>query len=116
MTRGPSRGSSDSSDDDRKRIGEEIASRLRHQGVQLTGKETSDELADLEEAVEEFERAVERAGGDLMVDEPVTGDKPLAPDDSSFVIPARKASESVPAFLKRINEAAAQVGQKRSTK
>jgi sugar phosphate isomerase/epimerase len=116
VTRGRSRVSSDSSDDDRKRIGEEIASRLRRQGVQLTGQETSDELADLEEAVEEFERAVERAGGDLMVDEPVTGGTPLAPDDSTFVLPARKASESVPAFLKRINEAAAQVGQKGSTK
>jgi hypothetical protein len=116
VTRDRSRASSDSSDDDRKRIGEEIASRLRRQGVQLTGKETSDELADLEETVEEFERAVERAGGDLMVDEPVTSGKPLAPDDSSFVLPARKPSESVPAYLKRINEATAQVEQKRSAK
>ena len=112
MTPGASRGASDSSEADRKRVGDEIASRLRHQGVQLTGKETSDELADLEEAVEGFERAVERAGGDLMVDEPVSGGKPLAPDDSRFVIPARKASEPVSAFLKRIHEAATKVGQK----
>ena len=82
--------------------------RLRHQGVQLTGKESSDELADLEEAVEEFERAVERAGGDLMVDEPVTSGKPIAPDNSNFVLPARNASEPVPAFIKRIQEAASQ--------
>jgi len=116
VTRVTSSGSTDSSGDDRKRIGEEISLRLRHQGVQLTGKESSDELADLEEAVEEFERAVERAGGDLMVDEPVSGDKPIAPDNSRFVLPKRKASESVPAFINRINEAATQAGQKRNAK
>jgi len=109
-------GSSDRSDDDRRRIGEEIALRLRHQGVQLTGEESSDELADLEDALEEFERAVERAGGDLMVDEPVTGGKPIAPDDSSFVLPARSVTEPVAAYIKRIHHAAIQVAQKGSAK
>jgi hypothetical protein len=108
----PSNGSSDSSADDRKRIGEEIASRLRRNGVVLTGKESSDELADLEDAVESFERAVERAGGDLMVDEPVSSGKPIEPDDSSFVLPARDASETVAAYVKRIHHAATLAGQK----
>lgn len=108
--------SSDSSDDDRRRIGEEIALRLRHQGVQLTGKESSDELADLEDALDEFERAVERAGGDLMVDEPVTGGKPIAPDDSSFVLPTRNATEPVAAYIERIHHAARQVAQKGSAR
>jgi hypothetical protein len=116
VTRGPSNGSSDSSDDDRRRIGEEIALRLRHQGVQLNGKEASDELADLEDAVEEFERAVERAGGDLMVDEPVTGGTPIAPDNSSFVLPTRSGTEPVAAYIKRIHHAAMQVAQKGSAK
>jgi hypothetical protein len=116
VTRGPSSGSFDSSADDRKRIGEEIALRLRHNGVQLTGKESSDELADLEEAVESFERAVERAGGDLMVDEPVSSGKPIAPDDSSFVLPARSASDSVAAYIKRIHHAETQAGQKGNAK
>ena len=116
MTRGPSNGSSDSSDDDRRRIGEEIALRLRHQGVQLNGKEASDELVDLEDAVEEFERAVERAGGDLMVDEPVTGGTPIAPDNSSFVLPTRSGTEPVAAYIKRIHHAAMQVAQKGSAK
>lgn len=120
MTRGSSSGSSsgssDSSADDRKRIGDEIALRLRHNGVKLTGKESSDELVDLEEAVESFERAVERAGGDLMVDEPVTSGKPIAPEDSSFVLPARSASEAVAAYIKRIHHAATQAGQKGNAK
>ncbi len=112
MTRAQSHDSSDSSAEDRKRIGEEIASRLRRNGVQLTGKEASDELADLEEAVESFERAVERAGGDLMVDEPVSNGKPIAPDDSSFVLPARKGSEPVADYIARIHHAATHAGEK----
>ncbi|MBK5186612.1 MAG: hypothetical protein JJD97_00110 [Gemmatimonadaceae bacterium] len=111
MTRAPSTGSSDGSAEDRKRIGEEIAMRLRRKGVQLTGKETSDELADLEEAVEQFERMVERGGGDLMVDEPVTGGAPIAPDAREFVLPTRNASESVTAFIDRIHAAASRAGQ-----
>lgn len=112
MTRGLSNESADSSADDRKRIGEEIASRLRHQGVELTGKESSVELADLEDAVENFERAVERAGGDLMVDEPVDSGKPIAPDDTSFVLPPRKGTEPVAMYIERIQQAAMQAGQK----
>lgn len=108
----PSNQASDNSAADRQRIGEEIASRLRRNGVELTGNEASVELADLEEAVESFERAVERAGGDLMVDEPVANGKPIAPDDASFVLPARKASEPVAAYIKRIHEAATQVRHK----
>ena len=100
MTRASSNGSFDSSDDDRRRIGEEIALRLRRNGVELTGNELSNELADLEEAVEHFERMVERAGGDLMVDEPVTGGKPIAPDEPDFVLPARKSAEPVAAYIR----------------
>ena len=112
MTRASSNGSSDSSDDDRRRIGEEIALRLRRNGVQLNGNESSEELADLEEAVENFERMVERAGGDLMVDEPVTGRTPIAPDEPDFVLPARKASEPVATYIKQIGEAASRVAHK----
>lgn len=64
------------------------------------------ELADLEDAVESFERAIERAGGDLMVDEPVASGKPIAPDDASFVLPARKPSEAASAYIMRIHDAA----------
>lgn len=112
MTRPSSGASPDSSDEERRRIAEEIALRLRRNGVQLTGQESSEELADLEEAVEQFERMVERGGGDLMVDEPVAGDSPIAPDEADFVLPARKQSESVSAYIKRIHEAASRAGHK----
>jgi hypothetical protein len=112
MTGPSSAGFSDSSEADRRRIADEIASRLRRRGAQLTGKESSDELADLEEAVEQFERMVERGGGDLMVDEPVSGDAPIAPDEPDFVLPTRKPSESVSEYIDRIHEAGMRAGQR----
>ena len=114
MTRPTPPVSTDSSDEERRRIVEEISSRLRRNGVQITGNESSDELADLEEAVEQFERMVERGGGDLMVDEPVSGSSPIAPDEPDFVLPSRKQSESVQAYIKRIHEAASRAGHKGS--
>ena len=114
MTGASSTASPDSSDEERRRIAEEIATRLRRNGVQLTGKESPEELADLEEAVEQFERMVERGGGDLMVDEPVSGDSPIAPDEPDFVLPTRKSSESVSVYIKRIREAASRAGHKGS--
>jgi hypothetical protein len=111
MTRGPVKRSSEASDEDRRRVAEEIALRLRRRGVQLFGNETAAELADLEEAVEEFERVVERSGGDLMVDEPVAGREPVAPDEPYFVLPAREPSESVAAYIKRIAQATARAGR-----
>ena len=115
MTPGSSSASPGSSDEERRRIAEEISLRLRRNGVQLTGQESTEELADLEEAVEKFERMVERGGGDLMVDEPVAGGSPIAPDEAEFVLPARKQSESVPAYIKRIHDAASRAGHKGST-
>jgi hypothetical protein len=112
VTGASSAASSNSSEEERRRIAEEIALRLRRNGVQLTGKESPDELADLEEAVEQFERMVERGGGDLMVDEPVSGGSPIAPDQPDFVLPARKQSEPVSAYIKRIHEAASRAGHK----
>ena len=109
MTPEPTHRSSDAADDERRRIAAEVAGRLRRRGVQLSGSESAMELADLEEAVEDFERAVERSGGDLMVDEPVAGDSPIAPDEAAFVLPARKAGESVAAFIGRIGDAADQI-------
>lgn len=112
MTPASPSGSRDSSDEERRRIAEEMSLRLRRNGVQLTGTESTEELADLEEAVEKFERMVERGGGDLMVDEPVAGGSPIAPDEAEFVLPTRKPSESVPAYIKRIHEAASRAGHK----
>ena len=69
--------------------------------ISLTGKETSEELVAMEEAVERFEVAVESAGGDLMVDEgPTRG--AIQPDDPHFVLPQRQPDEPVPGYLDRM--------------
>jgi hypothetical protein len=93
--------------DERRRVADEVAGRLRARGVRLTDRETDEQLVGLLEAVEQFERTVERRGGDLMVDEPVGTDAPIAPDDRSFVLPRRHEHESVAMYIERIAEATA---------
>lgn len=78
----------------------ELAAKLRRRGIELTGKETSDEVGDLLDAVEDWEAVVEKQGGDLYVDE--GGDEPDNPD---FVLPKRRAGERVVHYIGRIEEA-----------
>ena len=92
----------DSGEEERRHAEDEISSRLLDRGVRLTGRETGDELADLLDAVERFEVAVENSGGDLMIDEPVGAESPIAPDDSAFVLPKRNDGESVTEYIARI--------------
>ena len=86
-----------------RRVMLETADRLRQRGVSLTGHESSDELVSLLDAVEEFELAVERRGGDLMMDEGPIGETPQ-PDDVHFSLPRRRERESVSDYLVRIQE------------
>ena len=97
----------DPRDDERRRVADEMGARLRARGVRLDDQESGEELANLLEAVEEFEGVVQSHGGDLMVDEPVRGDAPVTPDDRAFVLPARRERESVSAYIDRIAEASA---------
>jgi hypothetical protein len=85
------------------RVTREAADRLRQRGVFLTGGESSDELASLLDAVEQYERAVERRGGDLMMDEAPQGRTPQ-PDDVHFALPGRQQRESAADYLVRIQE------------
>ena len=99
------------------RATEHVVTHLKHLGVRLNGHETGDELARLLDAVEQFEVSVERAGADLMMDEPVTGaSKASEPDDRLFVLPSRGEHESVSDFIGRLAEATvhAQHGHRRS--
>ncbi|HVE77221.1 MAG TPA: hypothetical protein VNA89_00030 [Gemmatimonadaceae bacterium] len=86
-----------------------LTARLRQRGVTLTGRETSDDIADLVEAVERFERAVESHGGDLMVDTLPARE----PDDPRFVLPPRGARESVATYLGRVDEATEELRRRR---
>src|SRR5262245_20743579 len=83
------------------RVMRDTADRLRQRGVSLTGKESDDELMSLLDAVEEFELAVERRGGDLMMDEPPEGQTPQ-PDDVHFALPRRHERELASDYLVRI--------------
>ena len=89
------------------RAAAEIAARLDRRGVLLSGAEAAEELVDLLDAVERFEQVAERAGADLMVDEPLAGaGAPIAPDDAAFVLPRRRGGEAVADFIGRIADAA----------
>jgi hypothetical protein len=85
-------------------VAAELAAKLAARGVELNGDETSDEVADILDAVERFERAVQARGGDLMVDEK-PGGRPQLPDDRHFVVPDRHGDESVDGYLDRLREA-----------
>src|SRR2546421_9221322 len=78
----------------------EVADRLRQRGIALTGAEDSDDLANLLEAVERFELAVEAHGGDLMVDEL----RSSRPDDPHYVVPRRTHGEVIRAYIGRIDD------------
>jgi len=88
------------------RVAQEMASRLRAQGVAVYDSDSPDDIVRLVESVEEFESAVEAHGGDLMVDEPPTTGAPQ-PDDPHFLLPTRAADESVSNYIKRLTAATA---------
>src|SRR5213594_3615304 len=92
---------------ERRHVAGEVADRLRHRGIALTGSEKPDTLADLLSAVERFESAVEAHGGDLMVDDL----KSSQPDDRHFVLPRRAPGEAVRAYISRIDAAASGLRQ-----
>jgi hypothetical protein len=90
--------------DEVKRVSDQIAGRLASRNVRLSGHERPEELAQLEEAVERFEAAVEGRGGDLMMDEGPLGQVPQ-PDDPHFTLPRRHDDETVARYLERIARA-----------
>jgi hypothetical protein len=83
------------------RVSQEVANRLSGLGITLTGKETSEQLVQIQEAVERFELAVESRGGDLMVDEGPDG-RTREPDDPHFALPARAEDEPVDHYIERL--------------
>jgi hypothetical protein len=84
---------------------QEAKTRLEDRGVIVSMHDDSDLVAQVLEAVENFERIVEQKGGDLMVD---TGDA-RQPDDPRFVLPKRTHNETLAEFRARIDEATQQL-------
>ena len=95
-------------DDELQRVSREVSNRLGELGIWLSGDESPGDLAQVQDAVERFELAVESRGGDLMVDEGPEG-RTTQPDDPSFGLPRRRADESINAYVDRLADATAEV-------
>ena len=82
----------------------ETRARIAHRGVYLSGHETHSEIVELDEALEQFERAVHARGGDLMVDEAPAGHHG-EPDDPRFMLPERVPTMAVSDYIDRLARA-----------
>ena len=86
--------------EEQQRARREAIDRLADRGIQSYPRDEDEELADLLDAVERFEEAVESHGGDLMVNRLGSKD----PEDPAFVPPARASGEPVAAYRLRVEE------------
>lgn len=91
---------------EREALHEELVSRLHQKGLMLSGDAPDADLADLLSAIEQFEAAVEKAGGDLFVDS-LQSSQPERPE---WVLPHMRDDETVRDYTNRVNEAAARLG------
>lgn len=86
---------------------EELIARLNQKGVRALETASDSDLADLLTAIDEFETAVERAGGDLMVDSPDSSE----PERPEFVLPHPHDDESVATYTRRVKSATERLGR-----
>jgi hypothetical protein len=107
-----SRGEDNEAREEFKDAARETAGRIAARSVHLRGNETPRELAEIEEAIERFEAAVESHGGDLMVDEAPRGQRGQ-PDDPRFLLPKRTATMSVADYLVLLSRAIDGIRRKR---
>lgn len=80
---------------------QEAADRLRDRGIPIYASDSDDEVADLLDAVEQFEKAVEELGGDLMVNRMDSSE----PQDDAFVPPIRGQDERATDYRSQIVDA-----------
>ena len=83
----------------------ETVGRLHTRGIEVSPAEPPEDLADLLSAVERFEDIVESLGGDLFVDDL----RSTRPDDRRFVVPRHLSGEPIRSYIRRVDEAAAQL-------
>ena len=80
---------------------QEAEYRLSERGIEARASDSDEEVADLLDAVERFEAAVESKGGDLFVNRIGSSE----PEDPAFVPPERGKSESAADYRRRIEAA-----------
>ena len=93
-------------DEEQQRAAERASDILRGRGIDLTGRETGEELAALQTAVEAFETAAVARGADSFVDTPLSS----APRHRSLVVPPREREEAAADYAARIQAAARELG------
>ncbi len=81
---------------------QEAEARLRPRGIIVSAKDPDEAVADLLDAIERFESAVEARGGDLFVNR-IGSPQPESPE---FVPPVRGDRESAVEYGRRIDRAA----------
>jgi hypothetical protein len=84
---------------------EEAEARLRGRGVVVLAEDSDEEVADLLDAIERFETAVESRGGDLFVNR-IGSPQPESPE---FVPPVRRDGERAAEYRARIDRAGGQL-------
>jgi hypothetical protein len=87
--------------EEQQRARQETIDRLADRGIAVRADDPDEEVADLLDAIERFEEAVETRGGDLMVNR--IGSR--EPENPAFVPPQRRAGESVESYRLRVEGA-----------
>jgi hypothetical protein len=82
---------------------QEAEYRLSERGIRVERADSDEEVANLLDAIERFEAAVEAKGGDLFVNRIGSSE----PEDPAFVPPERRAGESAADYQRRIETSAA---------
>jgi hypothetical protein len=81
---------------------QEAEYRLSERGIRVDRADSDEDVADLLDAIERFEAAVESKGGDLFVNRIGSPE----PEDPAYVPPARRDGESAADYRGRIEAAA----------
>jgi hypothetical protein len=81
---------------------QEAEYRLSERGIRIEPTDSDEEVADLLDAIERFEAAVESKGGDLFVNRIGSSE----PEDPAFVPPQRREGEAAADYRRRIEAAA----------
>ena len=80
---------------------QEAEYRLSERGIRIEAADSDESVADLLDAIERFEAAVEAKGGDLFINRIGSSE----PEDPAYVPPERREGESIQDYRLRIESA-----------